>query len=65
VKTATSDINVLAEHWNVPMATYGPGDSRLDHADDEHISLDEYLNGIRVLTDAVRRLTYGREETEA
>jgi [amino group carrier protein]-lysine/ornithine hydrolase len=65
VKTATSDINVLAEHWSVPMATYGPGDSRLDHANDEHIDTDEYLNGIRVLTDAVRRLTYGREETEA
>jgi [amino group carrier protein]-lysine/ornithine hydrolase len=63
VKTATSDINVLAEHWQVPMATYGPGDSRLDHADDEHISIDEYLNGIRVLTDALHRLTGAREET--
>jgi LysW-gamma-L-lysine carboxypeptidase len=65
VKTATSDINVLAEHWSVPMATYGPGDSRLDHADDEHIEIDDYLNGIRVLTDALHRLTWGREEREA
>ena len=63
VKTATSDINVLAEHWHVPMATYGPGDSRLDHTDDEHIEIDEYLNGIRVLTDALQRLTGAREET--
>ena len=63
VKTATSDINVLAEHWQVPMATYGPGDSRLDHADDEHIEIDEYLNGIRVLADALHRLTEAREET--
>lgn len=62
VKTATSDINVLAEHWNVPMATYGPGDSRLDHAADEHIEIDEYLAGIRVLTDALQRLTEAREE---
>jgi LysW-gamma-L-lysine carboxypeptidase len=62
VKTATSDANVLAEHWSVPTATYGPGDSRLDHADDEHIAIDEYLKGIRVLTDALHRLT-GREET--
>ena len=45
------------------MATYGPGDSRLDHADDEHIEIDEYLNGIRVLTDALHRLTGAREET--
>jgi LysW-gamma-L-lysine carboxypeptidase len=63
VKTATSDINVLAEHWTVPMATYGPGDSRLDHAADEHIEIDDYLNGIRVLTDALHRLTGGREDT--
>ena len=65
VKTATSDINVLAEHWRMPMATYGPGDSRLDHADDEHIEIDEYLNGIRVLSDALHRLTWGREERNA
>jgi LysW-gamma-L-lysine carboxypeptidase len=62
VKTATSDINVLAEHWSVPMATYGPGNSRLDHAADEHIEIDEYLTGIRVLTDALHRLTEAREE---
>ena len=63
VKTATSDVNVLAEHWSVPTATYGPGDSRLDHTDDEHIEIDEYLKGIRVLTDALHRLTGAREET--
>jgi [amino group carrier protein]-lysine/ornithine hydrolase len=63
VKTATSDINVLAEHWTVPMATYGPGDSRLDHAADEHIEIDDYLNGIRVLADALQWLSGGREVT--
>ena len=63
VKTATSDINVLAEHWAVPMATYGPGDSRLDHADDEHIEIDDYLKGIRVLADALHELSGGREVT--
>lgn len=56
VKTATSDMNTLAEVWSVPMATYGPGDSRLDHADDEHIAIAEYLRGIAVLTAAVREL---------
>ncbi len=33
LKTATSDMNTLAEAWDVPMATYGPGDSHLDHSD--------------------------------
>lgn len=57
LKTATSDMNTLAEVWSVPMATYGPGDSRLDHSDAEHIVLDEYFHGIEVLTAAVTALT--------
>jgi len=57
VKTATSDMNTLAQRWPVPMATYGPGDSTLDHADDEHVELAEYLAGIRVLTTALNELS--------
>ncbi|MCD9196219.1 M20/M25/M40 family metallo-hydrolase [Streptomyces albireticuli] len=56
VKTGTSDMNTLAEEWDVPMATYGPGDSRLDHADDEHIALSDFLRGIDVLTHALHDL---------
>lgn len=56
VKTATSDMNTLAESWDIPMATYGPGDSRLDHADDEHIPLSDFIRGIRVLTGALHEL---------
>src|SRR4051794_38467736 len=56
VKTATSDMNTLAEVWDIPMATYGPGDSSLDHADDEHIVLSDYMRGIDVLTIAIAEL---------
>ena len=56
LKTATSDMNTLAEVWDIPMATYGPGDSRLDHSDDEHIVIADYLRGIAVLTAALREL---------
>ena len=56
LKTATSDMNTVGEVWDMPMATYGPGDSRLDHADDEHIMIDEYLRGIAVLTTALDEL---------
>jgi LysW-gamma-L-lysine carboxypeptidase len=63
VKTATSDMNTLAEVWDVPMATYGPGDSRLDHSDDEHILVADYLSGIEVLGTALREL--GRALREA
>ncbi len=58
VKTATSDMNTLAEVWDVPMATYGPGDSRLDHADTEHIMLSDYLRGIDVLSVALSELAH-------
>ncbi|GLY28384.1 M20/M25/M40 family metallo-hydrolase [Kineosporia sp. NBRC 101731] len=57
VKTGTSDMNTLAEVWDIPMATYGPGDSSLDHADDEHIVLSDYFRGIDVLTTAIEELT--------
>jgi LysW-gamma-L-lysine carboxypeptidase len=53
VKTATSDMNTLAEVWDVPYASYGPGDSKLDHADDEHILLSDYFQAIAVLTYAI------------
>lgn len=56
VKTATSDMNTLAEQWHIPMATYGPGDSVLDHSDDEHVVIAEYLGGIRILTTALTEL---------
>jgi LysW-gamma-L-lysine carboxypeptidase len=49
-------MNTLAEVWDIPMATYGPGDSSLDHADDEHIMLSDYLRGIDVLTTALSEL---------
>lgn len=57
VKTGTSDMNTLAAVWNMPMATYGPGDSRLDHANDEHILLCDYLRGIDVLKYALVELS--------
>lgn len=56
VKTATSDMNTLLESWDVPMASYGPGASSLDHTDDEGIDLAEYLRGIEVLSYAIAEL---------
>lgn len=56
VKTATSDMNTVAEAWDVPMVAYGPGDSSLDHADDEHILISDYFRGIAVLIHALHEL---------
>ncbi len=51
-KGGTADFN-LAAAWNCPMAAYGPGDSKLDHTAEEHISLSEYLTSLDILTDAI------------
>ncbi|MBS7645650.1 MAG: M20/M25/M40 family metallo-hydrolase [Candidatus Bathyarchaeia archaeon] len=55
-KTGTSDLNILAQVWRIPMIAYGPGDSRLDHTPDEHLDVKEYLSSIEVLREALRWL---------
>ncbi|WP_423750910.1 [LysW]-lysine hydrolase [Salinirarus marinus] len=60
-KTGTSDMNIFASDWDCPMVTYGPGDSDLDHAPNEHLSLTEYDDAVDVLVDVCERLTGGDE----
>ena len=56
VKLGTSDMNVVGPVWACPIVAYGPGDGALDHTPDEHIVLDEYLRGVRVLTNVLASL---------
>lgn len=56
-KTGTSDMNVFADAWDVPVVTYGPGDSGLDHTPNERIALSDYEQAIDVLTDVVPEFT--------
>ncbi|SFR32644.1 acetylornithine deacetylase [Halogeometricum limi] len=56
-KTGTSDMNIFAGEWDCPMATYGPGDSDLDHAPNEHLDLAEYDAAVDVLTSVCETLT--------
>ncbi len=56
LRSGTSDMNTLAQDWNIPMATYGPGHNELDHSDDEHLVLADYLRSIEVLSSALTRL---------
>ncbi len=55
-KTGTSDMNVFAAAWDVPIVTYGPGDSGMDHAPDEHLDLTAFDRSIAVLETATERL---------
>jgi LysW-gamma-L-lysine carboxypeptidase len=55
-KTGTGDMNILGRAINVPIVTYGPGDSHLDHTIDEHIVISEYLAGIEVYKETILKL---------
>jgi LysW-gamma-L-lysine carboxypeptidase len=55
-KTGTGDMNILGNELKIPVVTYGPGDSRLDHTPDEHIELKEYLDSIEVLRKTLTKL---------
>ncbi|MEM4611870.1 MAG: M20/M25/M40 family metallo-hydrolase [Candidatus Nitrosocaldus sp.] len=48
-KSGTGDMNVLGNALNIPIVTYGPGDSHSSHSADEHVSIDEYIASIDVL----------------
>jgi len=53
VKLSTSDMNIVGPAWRVPIAAYGPGNSRLSHSAEERVDLLEYVRSITVLTDAI------------
>ncbi|PSQ15496.1 acetyl-lysine deacetylase [Halobacteriales archaeon QS_8_69_73] len=55
-KTGTADMNVYADAWDCPMATYGPGDSALDHAPDERLPLRALDRSAAVLEAVAARL---------
>jgi LysW-gamma-L-lysine carboxypeptidase len=55
-KTGTGDMNVLGNALKIPVVTYGPGDSRLDHTPNEHIDLQEYLISIQAYRKALMKL---------
>jgi LysW-gamma-L-lysine carboxypeptidase len=55
-KTGTSDMNVFGTAWDVPIVSYGPGDSDYDHAPDERLPLADYDRAVSVLETVVNRL---------
>ena len=63
-KTGTGDMNILGHTMNMPIVTYGPGDSHLDHTKDEHIEVNEYLDAIEILKGTITRLSqiHNKEE---
>jgi LysW-gamma-L-lysine carboxypeptidase len=56
-------MNLLACRTRIPMIAYGPGDSRLDHTDQEEISFKDYLASIEIYEEALKRLAVLHEKT--
>ncbi len=57
VKTGSSDMNILGGEWVAPIVAYGPGDSALDHAPDEHLEIEEYKKAVKVLNHLLKDLS--------
>ena len=55
-KTGTSDMNLFATSHIIPMIAYGPGDSSLDHTENEKVSIREYLASVEIYAKAIQRI---------
>ena len=55
-KTGTGDMNTFALRNQIDCVTYGPGISRSSHTDDEAVKVQDYLNSIEVLKEAILQL---------
>ncbi|MBS7604848.1 MAG: M20/M25/M40 family metallo-hydrolase [Candidatus Bathyarchaeia archaeon] len=56
-KTGTGDMNIFGLRLKVPVATYGPGESRLSHTYNESISIWEYLTSIKIYKKTVEKIS--------
>ncbi|MFW6110641.1 MAG: M20/M25/M40 family metallo-hydrolase, partial [Thermoproteota archaeon] len=56
-KTGSGDMNIFGNATGIPVVTYGPGDSSLDHTSREHIDLQEYLESVQVYRETINKLT--------
>lgn len=59
-KTGTADINIVGPVWKCPSLVYGPGDSKLDHTEEERISIQEYIDSVTVIKNALNLLSIAR-----
>ncbi len=56
-KTGTGDMNVLGTAFNVPVVTYGPGESHASHTPNEYVKISQYVSSIDVMGRALDHLS--------
>ena len=55
-KSGSGDMSYLANAWNIPCITFGPGNTQLSHTGEERISIDEVEKCSRIIAGALIRL---------
>ena len=55
-KTGTTFINQIGIDYNIPSITYGPGDPRLEHTNEEFIEIEEYKKSIEIFNKFILKL---------
>jgi len=55
-KTGTGDMNTFASVKRAECVTYGPGEANLSHTNRESVRIDDYLQSIEVLDEALRQV---------
>ena len=63
-KGGSSDMNLAVPAWGCPAAAYGPGDSHLDHTNEENVDLKEWVKSVHVLERAFKNLSSRRLQVE-
>lgn len=52
-----SDAALLKVYANIPTVVFGPGDLSLAHTEEEHIAIDDLMNGVDIYCRLVQRFT--------
>jgi acetylornithine deacetylase/succinyl-diaminopimelate desuccinylase len=52
-----SDAALLKVYANIPTVVFGPGDLALAHTEEEHIAIDDLMNGMDIYCRLVQRFT--------
>ncbi len=55
-KSGTGEMNIFAQKYDIPIITYGPGDPKVSHTDNEYILLYDYELAIKIVNQALWKL---------
>jgi LysW-gamma-L-lysine carboxypeptidase len=56
-KSGSGDMNNLGNQWHIPVITYGPGDTRLSHTQNEVINIKDFYKSVDVIADSLKILS--------